>query len=156
MRKVLNILLIALILTILWILFLVVKPNSSKIEGIKAVKTEYDKYYVEIDKKIKKEFDKNPKKLYEERKANLKRLNRDLNFLRVKKYLEDDEYIFGFATNGKLIFVLKKDAPDSENGVVKYLYDNQSLKEIGYVEGKKLNFSGKVQFFDEEGVLRTL
>ena len=53
MRKVLNILLIALILTILWILFLVMKPNSSKIEGIKPVKTEYDKYYAEIDKKIK-------------------------------------------------------------------------------------------------------
>ena len=72
MRKVLNILLIALILKILWILFLVIKPSSSKIEGIKSVKTEYDKYYAEIDKKIEKEFDKNPKRIYEERKANLK------------------------------------------------------------------------------------
>ena len=59
MKKVFNILLIALILTILWILFLIINPNSSEIQGIKSVKTEYDNYYTEIDKKIEKEFDKN-------------------------------------------------------------------------------------------------
>ena len=52
MKKVFNILLIALILTILWILFLIINPNSSEIQGIKSVKTEYDNYYTEIDKKI--------------------------------------------------------------------------------------------------------
>jgi len=52
MKKVFNILLIALILTILWILFLIINPNSSEIQGIKSVKTEYDNYYAEIDKKI--------------------------------------------------------------------------------------------------------
>ena len=154
MKKVLNILLIALILTILWILFLVMKPSSSDVQGIKSVKTKYDKYYAEIDKKIESEFDKNPQKLYEERKNSLRRLNLNLGFNRVVKYLGDDKYIFGFTRNGKLIFVLKKDKPDSDNGVVKYLYDNQSLKEIGYVEGKNFDFSGKVQFFDEEGILR--
>ena len=153
MKKVLNILLIALILTILWILFLVIKSSSSNVQGVKSVKTEYDNYYAEIDKKIKKEFNKNPQKIYEDRKNNLKRLNSDLGFIRVRKYLEDSEYIFGFSGNGKLIFVLKKDAPDSKNGVIKYLYDNQLLKEIGYVEGKKLDFSGKVQVFNEEGIL---
>ena len=50
MKKVFNILLIALILTILWILFLIINPNSSEIQGIKSVKTEYDNYYTEIDK----------------------------------------------------------------------------------------------------------
>lgn len=60
-EKVFNILLIALILTILWILFLIINPNSSEIQGIKLVKTEYDNHYAEIDKKIEKEFDKNPK-----------------------------------------------------------------------------------------------
>ena len=154
MKKVLNILLIALIFTILWILFLVMKPSSSDVQGIKSVKTKYDKYYAEIDKKIESEFDKNPQKLYEERRNSLRRLNLNLGFNRVVKYLGDDKYIFGFTRNGKLIFVLKKDKPDSDNGVVKYLYDNQSLKEIGYVEGKNFDFSGKVQFFDEEGILR--
>ena len=129
MKKVFNILLIALILTILWILFLIINPNSSEIQGIKSVKTEYDNYYTEIDKKIEKEFDKNPKKLYEERKTNLKRVNLDLKFGRVRRCLGDNEYIFGFSGNGKLILVLKKDSPDTNNGVLKYLYDNQSLKE---------------------------
>ena len=78
MKKVLNILLIALILTILWILFLVIKSSSSNVQGVKSVKTEYDNYYAEIDKKIKKEFNKNPQKIYEDRKNNLKRLNSDL------------------------------------------------------------------------------
>ena len=155
MKKVFNILLIALILTILWILFLIINPSSSEIQGIKSVKTEYDNYYTEINKKIEKEFDKNPKKLYEERKTNLKRVNLDLKFGRVRRYLGDNEYIFGFSGNGKLILVLKKDSPDTNNGVLKYLYDNQSLKEIGYIEGKNLDFSGKFQFFNEEGILIT-
>ena len=153
MKKIFYILLIALIFTILWISFLIMKPNFSEIQGIKSVKTKYDNYYVEIDKKIEKEFDKNPKKLYEERKVHLKRVN--LDFGRVRRYLGDSEYIFGFSGNGRLIFVLKKDSPDTNNGVVKYLYDNQLLKEIGYVEGKNLDFSGKVQIFDEEGSLIT-
>jgi|GEM_PF-1363281 len=138
MKKVFNILVIALILTILWILFLLINPNFSEVKGIKSVKTEYDNYYAEIDKKIEKEFDKNPKKLYEKRKANLKRVRLNLDFGRARKYLEDSEYIFGFSSNGKLVFVLKKNSPNSNNGVLKYLYDNQSLKEIGYVEGKDL------------------
>ena len=87
MKKVLNILLIALIITILWILFMIIKPNSSKVESIGSVKTEYDNYYAEIDKKKKKEFNKNTKKIYEDRKNNLKRLNSDLGFIRVRKYL---------------------------------------------------------------------
>ena len=108
MKKVFNILVIALILTILWILFLLINPNFSEVKGIKSVKTEYDNYYAEIDKKIEKEFDKNPKKLYEKRKANLKRVRLNLDFGRARKYLEDSEYIFGFSSNGKLVFVLKK------------------------------------------------
>ena len=76
MKKVLNVLIIALILTILWILFLVIKPSSTKIQGIESVKTEYDEYYAEIDKKIDKEIDKDPKKLYE--KTTDSRLNRSL------------------------------------------------------------------------------
>ena len=62
MKKVFNILVIALILTILWILFLLINPNFSEAQGIKSVKTEYDSYYAEIDKKTEKEFNKNPKK----------------------------------------------------------------------------------------------
>ena len=155
MKKVFNILVIALILTILWILFLLINPNFSEVKGIKSVKTEYDNYYAEIDKKIEKEFDKNPKKLYEKRKANLKRVRLNLDFGRARKYLEDSEYIFGFSSNGKLVFVLKKNSPNSNNGVLKYLYDNQSLKEIGYVEGKDLVFSGKLQSFNKEGTLIT-
>ena len=96
MKKVFNILLIALILTILWILFLIINPNSSEIQGIKSVKTEYDNHYAEIDKKIESEFDKNPQKLYEERRNSLRRLNLNLGFNRVVKYLGDDKYIFGF------------------------------------------------------------
>ena len=85
MKKVFNILLIALILTILWILFLVMKPNSFEMQGIKSVKTEHDEYYAEIDKKIEKEIDKDPKKIYNERKNNLKRLKIKINYGRVIK-----------------------------------------------------------------------
>ena len=53
------------ILTILWILFLVIKSSSSNVQGVKSVKTEYDNYYAEIDKKIKKEFNKkSPKNIW--------------------------------------------------------------------------------------------
>ena len=46
MKKIFYILLIALIFTILWISFLIMKPNFSEIQGIKSVKTKYDNYYL--------------------------------------------------------------------------------------------------------------
>ncbi|MCY7008125.1 toxin-antitoxin system YwqK family antitoxin [Fusobacterium simiae] len=110
------------------ILFLILSIFSIvNAHPFKSEKELYD-YYTKIDKKINEELKNSPEKILKDRKDSLKTLSMDV--FGADKVLGDDNYLFGFDKNGKIMSVMKRAVLDGPSMIARIYYPNGNLKEV--------------------------